>query len=219
MLFNIYIHDIPDTLSKKYGYADDLAILLSDKNWEKIESGLTADMSAMATYLKNWRLKLSVAKTLSSAFHLNNREASHELNIKVYGNRLQFQATPTYLGVKLDRSLTSRQHLENVSTKASARVALIRRLAGTTWGASTKTLRISTQALVFSAAEYCAPVWCRSSHTKKLDATLNNALRTVSGCLRATPANQLPILSGIAPPHLRREAAVLALSRKGRQRR
>ena len=39
-------------------------------------------------------------------------------------------------------------------------------------------------------------------------------MRTVSGCLRATPVNHLPILSGIAPPTLRREAAVLALSRK-----
>ena len=213
MLFNIYIHDIPDTQSKKYGYADDLAIMLSHSSWETIESGLTADMGILSTYLKNWRLKLSVAKTMSSAFHLNNREASHELNIKV-NNRLQFQGTPTYLGVKLDRTLMFRQHLENLSAKTMSRVALIRRLAGTTWGASTKALHISTQALVFSAAEYCAPVWCRSTHTKKLDSTLNNALRTVFGCLRATPANQLPILTGIAPPTLRREASVLTLSRK-----
>ena len=214
LLFNIYIHDLPDTLSKKYGYADDLAILMSNKSWEVTETGLTADMSTLSTYLKNWRLKLSMAKTLSSAFHLNNREANRDLNIMVNNNRLQFQAAPTYLGVKLDRTLTFRQHLENVSAKTSARVALIRRLAGTTWGASTKTLRISTQALVFSAAEYCSPVWCRSSHTNKLDTTLNNALRKVSGCLRATPVNHLPVLAGIAPPILRREAATLALSRK-----
>ena len=214
MLFNIYIHDITDIQSKKYGYADDLAIMLSHSSWETIESGLTADMGIRSTYLKNWHLKLSVAKTMSSAFHLNNREASHELNIKVNNNRLQFQGTPTYLGVKLDHKLTFRQHLENLSAKTMSRVALIHRLAGTTWGASTKTLCISTQALVFSAAEYCAPVWCRSTHTKKLDSTLNNALRTVSGCLRTTPANQLPILTGIAPPTLRREASVLTLSRK-----
>ena len=43
---------------------------------------------------------------------------------------------------------------------------------------------------------------------------LNNTLHKVSGCLRATPANHLPILAGIAPPTLRREAAVLALSGK-----
>ena len=43
---------------------------------------------------------------------------------------------------------------------------------------------------------------------------LNNTLHKVSGCLRATPANHLPILAGIAPPTLRREAAVQALSGK-----
>ena len=212
MLFNIYFHDLPDTLSKKYGYADNLAILLSNKNWETIESGLMADMNILSSYLTNWRLKLSVAKTISSAFHLNNREASNELNITVDNNRLQFQAAPMYLGVKLDRTLTFRQHLQNLSAKTSVRVALMRRLSDTTWGALTRTLRTSTQALIFSAAKYCSPVWCRSSHTKKLDSTLNTALWTVSGCLHATPVNQLPILAVIAPPTLRREAAVLALS-------
>ena len=53
-----------------------------------------------------------------------------------------------------------------------------------------------------------------SSISITLDTVLNSAMRTVSGCLRATPVNHLTILSGIAPPPLRREAAVLALSRK-----
>ena len=113
---------------------------------------------------------------------------------------------------------TFRQHLDALKAKTTSRVVLIRRLAGTTWGAATKTLRISTQALVYSAAEYCAPVWCRSSHTKGLVTALNSAMLTVSGCLRPTPVNQLPILSGIAPPALRREAAALVLSRKAKTR-
>ena len=37
-----------------------------------------------------------------------------------------------------------------------ARTVLIRRLAGTRWGASTPTLRTSTLALVYAPAEYCA---------------------------------------------------------------
>ena len=171
-------------------------------------------MTIMSTYLRNWRLKLSIGKTLACVFHLNNREAKRELKVEVDNKFLQFQTAPTYLGVKLDRSLTYRQHLECLKAKTTSRVALIRRLAGTTWGAATKTLRISTQALVYSAAEYCAPVWCRSSHTKQLDTVLNSAMRTVAGCLRPTPVNQLPILAGIAPPTIRREAAVLELTRK-----
>ena len=71
LLFNAYIHDLPATQSKKYGYADDLAILLHDKQWEKIEAGLTADMTIMSTYLRNWRLKLSIGKTLACVFHLS----------------------------------------------------------------------------------------------------------------------------------------------------
>ena len=173
-----------------------------------------ADMNILSSYLTNWHLKLSVAKTMSSAFHLNNREASHELNITVDNNRLQFQAAPMYLGVKLDHTLTFHQHLENLSAKTSAHIALICHLSGTIWGALTRTLRTSTQALVFSAAKYCSPIWCRSSHTKKLDMMLNTALWTVSSCLHATPVNQIPILAGIAPPTLRCEASVLALSRK-----
>ena len=38
---------------------------------------------------------------------------------------------------------------------------------------------------------------------------LNTAFRTISGCLRATPVDNLPVLAGIAPPRLRRKAATV----------
>ena len=98
-----------------------------------------------------------------------------------------------------------------------ARTALIRRLAGTSWGASTPTLRTSTLALVYAPAEYCTPVWCRSSHTRLVDVSLNASLRTITGCLRPTPVDQLPVLAEIAPPALRREAATLVLGRRACQ--
>ena len=112
-----------------------------------------------------------------TAFHLNNREAKHEL--KVYNNDrlLPFCPTPTYLGVKLDRSLTFRHHLVALRKKLSSHVTLLRRLVGSGWGAGAKTLRIATLSLVYSAAEYCAPVWCRSAHTRLIDSVLNDALR------------------------------------------
>ena len=64
---------------------------------------------------------------------------------------------------------------------------LITKLAGSTWGASARTLRTATLALCFSVAEYCAPVWCRSSHTKLVDIQLNSAMRTISGSIMSTP--------------------------------
>ena len=55
-----------------------------------------------------------------------------------------------------------------------------------------------------------------SPHTSKVDKALNEAMRTISGCLRSTPTDVLPILSGIEPPDLRRKRMLLKISRKAR---
>jgi len=42
---------------------------------------------------------------------------------------------------------------------------------------------------------------------------IKDALRTVTGCLRHTPANNLPILVDIQPAEVRRKGATLSLER------
>ena len=69
--------------------------------------------------------------------------------------------------------------------------------------------------LVYSTAEYCAPVWCRSAHTRLIDSVLNDALRIVTGCLRPAPTDYLPVLSGIHPAELRQMEATLFLAYRG----
>ena len=160
-------------------------------------------------------MKLSHTKTVTAAFHLNNREAKREL--KVYNNDrlLSFCPNPTYLEVKLDRSLTFPHHLVALRKKLSSRVTLLKRLVGSRWGAGAKTLRIATLCLVYSTAEYCAPVWCRNAHTRLIDSVLNDALRIVTECLHPTPTDHLPVLSGIQPAELRRLGATLSLVYRG----
>ena len=132
----------------------------------------------------------------------------------VANKRLVFRQAPKYLGVRLGRMLNIKQHIEEVAGYVTSRGSFNRRLAGTTRGAAAKTLRISTQALVFPAAEYCAHVWSRSIHVNKVDVVINSSLRTTPDCLKPTPVIQLPVLAGIAPAGLRRKAATLALARK-----
>ena len=110
--------------------------------------------------------------------------------------------------------LNFKQHLEEVAGNVISKCSLIRRIASTTLGASAKTLRISTQALVFPAAQYCAPILNRSPYVKKVDVAINSSLRTISGCLKPTSVFQPPVLAGRAPAGLRRKAATLALARK-----
>ena len=159
-------------------------------------------MSTLSAYLQTRRLKLSHTKRVTAAFHLNNREAKREP--KAYNNRrlLPFCSTPIYLGIKLDSSRFC-HHLVALRKKLSSRVTLLRRLVGSRWGAGAKTLCIIALSLVYSTAEYCAPVWCGSAHTLLIDSVLNDALRIVTGFLRCTLTDHLPVLSGIQPAELR----------------
>ena len=76
-------------------------------------------------------------------------------------------------------------------------------------------MRTAALSLVYSTAEYCAPVWCRSEHVRLIDSVIHDALRIVTGCLRPTPTDNLPVLAGIQPAGLRRLGATLSLANRG----
>ena len=195
-------------------YADDVALMESGLNYAEIQQTLTNDLTNLDMYLQRWRLRLNVEKTVSSCFHLTNCMAKHQMEVSCGDNTIPTTSNLKYLGVTLDRSLSYTKHLSQLSMKVNARCNLLRRLAGTKWGAHFDVLQTSTTALAFAPAEYYSPVWCRSAHTHRLDAALNNGLRLVSGCIRSTPTFILPVVSGIMPPDIRINKQCLALSRR-----
>ena len=206
VLFNIYTADLPNTESQKFTYADDISLAIQANSHEQVSDTLTKDLKELAEYFKKWHLKLSEQKTVTSAIHLNNKLAHKKLDVKLGDRTLAHDDNPTYLGVTLDRSLTYRQHLAKAKKKVNSRVCLLRKVAGTRWGANAHTLRTTAIATVYAPAEYCSSVWAASANTDLVDTQLNSAMRVVSGTLKSTPTNLLPVLSGIAPPDLRRQA-------------
>jgi len=93
-----------------------------------MEGALNKDMATLGEYLQTWKLKLSTTKTVSTVFHLNNKEAKRELKVNFNKETLPFCSEPKYLGVMLNRSLTYRRHLESLRKKLTSRVALLRAL-------------------------------------------------------------------------------------------
>ena len=90
------MYDLPSTISRKFAYADDLALLHSSGNWKNLEGTLSQDMSTLSAYLQTWRLKFSHTKMVTVAFHLNNREAKYELKVNNNDRLLLFCPTPTW---------------------------------------------------------------------------------------------------------------------------
>ena len=130
-----------------------------------MERTLSQDMSTLSVYLQTWRLKLSHTKTVTAAFHLNNREAKHELEVYSNDRLLPFCPTPTYLGVKLNRLLTFGHHLVVLLKKTIFARHTNEATSGLEWVACVKTLLTAALSLVYSTAEYCLLVWCRSALT------------------------------------------------------
>jgi len=171
--FNLYSNDLPVTRGRKFIYAEDISLATQGQYFSELECSLSSDMAQMSDFCRQWQLKPSASKTISSVFHLHNTSATRELSVYLDGLRLRHECHPTYLGVTLDRTLSYN---------------LLMKLAGSTWGASANTLRSSALALCYSAAEYCAPVWSRSAHTSQVDVQLNSNMRLISGTLRSTPS-------------------------------
>ena len=65
-------------------------------------------MSTLPLYPRQWRIKLSEGKkTVSTVFHLNNKETKRELDVYINTRRLiKPPAYNHFLGVKLDRTLS-----------------------------------------------------------------------------------------------------------------
>ena len=205
LLFNIYIADMPETISAKFGYADDWAIAHQSDKIHSLNSVLGYDLDILKTYFDRWYLKMNLEKTVATMFHMSTNFHDKELEVRVGDRTLKHATNPKYLGLVLDRGLNYRKHVEAMTRKVNKRVHLLKRLAGTTWGACSTLLRQAVLALCYSPAEYCAPAFARCAYTSTLDTGLNKALRVVTGSLKSTPTQWLPVMAAIQPPHIRRE--------------
>jgi len=132
---------------------------------------------------------------VSSIFHLHNKSNDRELNVSLNGQRLNHDPHPVYPGVTLDQTLSYKHHLTKTAAKLKSRNNLLSKLSGSSWGANAATLRSSALALCYSVEEYCCPLWSRSSHTDLVDVQLNNTMRLITGTLRPTQLEWLPVLA------------------------
>jgi len=132
LLFNICTHGLPRATSIKFAYADDLAIMHSAPKWQTLEATLNQDMATLFTFHIFTEVKPKAQYHWNSDNSFPSLQQGSTTWTKHRRRRkdLALCSGPTYLGIKLDRSLTYRQNLESLKKKLTARVGLLRRLAG-----------------------------------------------------------------------------------------
>ena len=149
-----------------------------------------------------------------TSFHLKNREAKRTLEVKWNNTDLETTPHSKYLVVTLDRTLSYKNHIHNTKMKVVTRNNLLNKLSNSKWGCNASTIRTPALALSYPAAEFACPIWARSTHASKLDPELNDACRSITGCLRPTNVEELYLLVGIAPPDIRRDVCARVEKKK-----
>lgn len=87
LLFKLYLSDLPETTTRKFYYADDIALAAQRNQFETYEKTLNNDFDKMHQYYKSWRLSPNPAKGELTTFHLKNRKANHEINVRFVGEK------------------------------------------------------------------------------------------------------------------------------------
>ena len=164
-------------------------------------------------------MKISQPKTVYTIFTKSHKIAKEKINLRINRKELRKEQNPIYLGIKLDRQLTLKQHIENLKQKATKRLRLLKKLATTEWGSDKSTLRSLYLGYVRSSLEYGAALMTTSSNAnlKHLDRVQNSAVRLINGGMRSTPTTACEVHADITPLNLRREKATLELFEKSKR--
>ena len=141
-LFLVFINDIVRDMPRKVQgaiYAYDLVLWCSEEHLSTANYRMQQALNTLEGWTNRWLVKLSPRKTTNTILSLSTKEQKATLHIN--GQTLLAEDNPTYLGVTFDKRLTWKQQTEKAEARAKVRLALMKKLAGTTWGADTVTLK------------------------------------------------------------------------------
>ena len=87
------------------------------------------------------------------------------MNLKLNDKELKKEKNPVYLGAKLDTSMSMKDFLRDLKDSATKRLNLVKKLAGTNWGADKRTLRQLYLGYIRAKLDYCSPIQTVASKT------------------------------------------------------
>ena len=97
--------------------------------------------------------------------------------------------------------MTWKQHITSAEAKARRKMNIMRKFAGTKWGANEKIFKSVYQGNVRPHLEYgsTCSLWMTAAktHNQTLDKVQNQALRIITGAMKSTPIQSMEEITNI----------------------
>jgi ribonuclease HI len=216
-LFLVFINDIVRDLPRKVQgaiYADDLVLWCSEEHLTTANYRLQQALNILESWTKQWLVKINSRKTTYTVFSLSTKP--QKANLHINGQTLLAEDNPTYLGVTFDKRMTWKNQTQKAESRAKVRLALMKKLAGTTWGADTKTLKRLYTGRVKPVLEYGMTAWgtTAKSNFDRVSRVQNQAARIITGAMKSTPIQELESTTGLQSLEDRRDTKILTQAAK-----
>ena len=171
-------------------------------------------LNTLEGWTNRWLVKINPRKTTYTIFSLSTKEQKATLHVN--GQTLLAEDNPTYLGVTFDKRLTWKQQTEKAEARAKVRLALMKKLAGTTWGADTVTLKRLYTGRVRPVLEYGMTAWgtTAKSNFDQVCKVQNQATRIITGAMKSTPIMELETIIWLQSLDDRRDLKLLKQAAK-----
>jgi hypothetical protein len=178
LLFLIYINDITKSIQSTIKLFADDALL-----YRKIENPidhdtLQEDLDKLCTWADVWQMSFNIQKCYVMRTKRGTNLSTREYSMK--GQVLESTQQHPYLGLMLSNDFTWNKHIDQIVTKATRTLNLVRRNFST--GTTTRTRNMLYKSFIRPKLEYCNAIW--DPHTKKyidkLEAVQNKSARFIS---------------------------------------
>jgi len=99
--------------------------------------------------------------------------------------------------VTFDNKLNWKNHVDNIASRVSKRISVLKRLVGSKWGCARSTLNITYQKYILSIITYsCESLVTAQPHALKvLEHAQNQALRLKTGAVKTIPINAMTFIA------------------------
>eukprot|EP00660_Eupelagonema_oceanica_P019193 gene19193-biopygen19813 len=212
LCWDIFVDDVVDCLKLPAGavveiYADDIVAILTGPSVAELTRRAQLTLDSLARWEIQNKALVSLEKSTVTLFTPRPASASvpvpqaqrpklwypdRSLPPPQRGKRtlMKYDANPKLLGIVYDEALTFARQATLMKEKLASRRRVTARLAGTTWGQDTSTLRALHLAYTQSRMDYglaaYGPFLTSANVHSKLQAEQYKAACTVSGCSHGT---------------------------------
>ena len=180
LLFLVYINDLPNALDEAFTimYADDTNIFMRGRNVDLVTIAFNRQLVNLNKWLQCNRLSLNLSKTKSMIFSLNHQTRGRMLSLSFDGTLVDTITSTTFLGVKIDNSLTWSNHISHVCSKIAKSIGILKKVSNIF---NQATLLGLYNSFILPYLNYCNIIWGNAAeiHLKRILILQKRAVRII----------------------------------------